>query len=390
VRILLACQQSPHDYPIPAYKFWRQYFVEGLKEGGHEVIEVPGVDWARGLLPLQAAELSRWRDETWSKTLTTAASAPGLDLFLTYLYPQQIETAAIKTLRARGLPVVNFYCDNVREFRTLPESFAAFDLHWVPEHDALPLYAKRGWRTVFAPMPCWVPPSLRQPVQAETSPPTFIGSSDAQRQQLFADAFVRGASFELRGRNWSAASVEASSGESLPPAGATAMVRRQLQFASKHGVAALLRKLWHQVVPTKPFEFDFTPWLRDAPKEVEEYSRITREASICIGVNRFPSLRHPASRPGRYSRLRDIEAPMLGACYLTEWAPELPRLYEIGTEIEVYHNADELVAQLKALSAAPSHRRALRVAGQQRALRDHSVERSFERIVEALGLRTLA
>lgn len=81
---------------------------------------------------------------------------------------------------------------------------------------------------------------------------------------------------------------------------------------------------------------------------------------------------------------------MLGACYLTEWAPELPKLYEIGREIEVYRDAAELVGKLEELTADEPRRRILRQSGQRRALTDHNVARSVQRVAQCLGLKVPA
>jgi hypothetical protein len=383
VKILLACQQSPHRYPIPDYAFWRTYFVEGLREAGHEVFEIPNADWARGLVPQTAAELARWRDEIWTRTLAAGREIAGLDLFLGYLYPEQIEPAAVRELRATGVPTVHFFCDNIREFRRLPDTFAPFDLHWVPEHDALPLYAARGWPACFAPMPCWVPPALRRPPAEESLGPTFVGSSDQPRRALFAAALAAGLEVELRGPGW----LPGESAAAAPPPlvrGGT-VVSRQLAFIAQHGLTAFGRKIRDHLSPPPTVTCDFSPHVRPAVWG-DEYFRVLRECRVCLGVNRFPSPRFRRDRPGRYSRLRDIEAPMLGACYLTEWAPELPQLYEPGREIEIYRDATELAGKTRALLADPSRRRALRLAGQRRALADHTVGASLARITSAVGV----
>jgi spore maturation protein CgeB len=120
----------------------------------------------------------------------------------------------------------------------------------------------------------------------------------------------------------------------------------------------------------------------------EAYFETTRHAQIAIGVNRCPSFRRSFSDPLRYSRLRDIEAPMLGACYLTEMAPGIPDLYEIGKEIETYQDAGELVEKAKRLQEDAARRLELRRNGQRRALADHTIARSVEHISRKLGITT--
>jgi hypothetical protein len=382
LKILLACQQSPHRYAIPAYGFWRTYFVEGLREAGHEVVEVPAADWARGLTGLPGGEHRLWRDEIWSRTLATAHGTPGIDLFLGYLYPQQIEPAAVRELQRRGLPAVNFFCDNVREYRRLPAEFAPFDLHWVPEHAALPLYAARGWPAVFAPMPCWVPPARRKIPEREEAAVSFIGRRDALRAELLATAAHSGLPLKICGGGWSADAA------GTPPPRPTwrARLADWREFRRRRGTRATWRRLTApRATKSTADQFDFTPWLRP-PADDDTYAEILGHSAVTLGINRYPVIGGGEGAPSTYSRLRDIEAPMLGACHLAEWAPELPLLYEVGREIEVFRSADELIAQSRALLADAPRRRAVRIAGLRRAHADHSVGASVQAIARRLGL----
>jgi spore maturation protein CgeB len=95
-------------------------------------------------------------------------------------------------------------------------------------------------------------------------------------------------------------------------------------------------------------------------------------------------------RPLSYSRLRDIEAPMLGACFLTEWTEGLEHLFELGLEIETYRTPDELVEKLSSLTREPDRRRAMRANAQRRALAHHSVGQSLGKLFGALGVQGIA
>lgn len=387
VKILLACHQSPHVYPIPAYGFWRTYFVEGLKEAGHEVIEVRDVDWARGLLALTPAERAQWRDETWSRTLETVRQTAGLDLFLGYLYPGQIEVPAVRAIQSVGIPAVNFFCDNLREFRRLPSEFAPFSLHWVPETRARDLYRVRGWAHVYAPMPAWVPPGFRTPPEVERLPPTFLGSHDLLREILLADAVAAGLpSLEIRGSGWQDSKTsEATAPPAFGRAGPLTRIARQFGLIRRDGCLAPLRKFAYHRASRRP-RASLAPYVRPRPAANDEFLRMLRECEVALGINRYPSFRHSPERPDVYSRLRDLEAPMAGACYLTEWTHDLPCLFDLETEIVTYRTADELAAQLRELLRSPQRRRELRARGQARALRDHTVGLSVARIAHALGI----
>ena len=328
---------------MPAYRFWAEYFRGALSEAGHTFLEAPTCDWAEGLVPRPVEATAAWRERTWAAALAFLrrehARKP-VDFFLGYLFPAQVSPEAVAEIRALGIPCVNFFCDNVREFRHVPAPYRTFDLHWVPEFKALALYRDAGLAYLHAPMACWVPPAQRRPVERETLPVTFVGTRDEQRERLFADAIRRGLAVDLRGPGWESAATAPAP----PPRRARnplELARRQIEFARQHGLAALVRKHTAGLRPAPPLDFDFAPFAKPA-QFGEAYWPVLRECSVCLGVNRYPSLRFPLDRPDTYSRLRDIEAPMAGACYLTEWTEGLDQLYEPGCEIETYRDAAEL------------------------------------------------
>jgi len=387
MNVFLCCQQATARHTVPAYAFWQGYFKNGLTEAGHDWIEAPGVDWARGLLPLAPQTRASWRQEAWSRTvefLQKEHAGRRVDLFLSYLFPDQVDAAAVRAIRDLGIPCVNFFCDNVREFIRIPEVYRPFDLHWVPEYKGLALYRQAQLPTLHAPMPCWVPPMWRDPVRTDSHPITFIGTRDEQRASLFASAIAHGLAIELRGTGWSAGDAPAAA---TPPRVKSlgAKLANQLAFARQHGAGGLLRKYARMLRPPPAPEIDLTAHAQPAPVG-DDYWRVLRGGTVCVGVNRYPSVRHPHARPDTYSRLRDLEAPMAGACYLTEWTEGLDQLYDLGREIETYRTAAELADKAAMLAADPAGRQRLRLAGQRRALSEHTIGRTLIRIQRQLGL----
>jgi Glycosyl transferases group 1 len=384
MRILLSCLQSPKRHPIPAYEFWRSYFVAGLQEAGHEVLEVPAVDWVEGIVIGSGAELGAWRARTWQKVHEFAARESAqrpIDLFLGYLFPSQVDVAAIGELQRRGIPCVNFFCDTVREFRSVPPEFRPFALHWLPDYEGLRIYRTAGLACMQAPYPCWVAPQFRSPPAAETEPATFIGSMDVMRRAFLGEALEGGADFVLRGAGWL---VEDDDAVSRPARPFRSVLANQLALFRKQGLYGLLIKIANRLHPL-PTPSIPQSRVRTAPSPAE-YIRISREAKVTIGMNRVPSARTPNWRPLSFVRLRDIEAPMLGACYLTEWTESLPHLYEIGVDIETFQTPDELAAKLTELDRHPGRRAEMRRRAQHRALNEHNLARSIARIGQRLGL----
>ncbi|MGH6829029.1 MAG: hypothetical protein ACREFW_08985, partial [Rhizomicrobium sp.] len=236
MRILVSCLQGLPDHPIPAYGQWRRYFKNGIEEAGHEFLEVEGVDWAEALVSTDPHRIAQWRADVWERTLGFVRRQHhrlSIHLFLSYLYPPQVDAGAIRQIQSLGIPCVNFFCDNVREFRTAPREFRVFDLNWVPEVEALPMYRKAGLPHLCLPMPCWVPQEYRLPSAEETEPPTFIGRGDILRRNLFARALLAGADFQICGPGWD------DRGQPASPAKRrlSVIVANQLIQVKRHGLA---------------------------------------------------------------------------------------------------------------------------------------------------------
>jgi hypothetical protein len=186
LNILLSFLQDKNEIPynIPSYRFWTYYIKNGIEEAGMSWCEVPGVDWAEGLTySKNLLDLKMWQDQVWTKTLEFVKSGHlKIDIFLSYLYPQQIEINAIKEIRKTGIPCVNFYCDNIRHFTNVPNEFKCFDMLWIPEYEAIQMYHREQVKTINLPMPMWVKPNYREQFKPLESPVIgFIGSNSRKR-----------------------------------------------------------------------------------------------------------------------------------------------------------------------------------------------------------------
>jgi len=343
--------------------------------------EIPGLDWAAGLVPYENdPALQQWQQQAWEKTIKhIEANRRQIDVFLCYLYPKQIDTAAIKRIKAMGIPCVNFYCDNVRSFINLPHQFKVFDLVWVPEFEALHLYQTARVPHINLPMPMWVDPQYRHFNEQETDIISFIGSKDDLRAQLLADAITRGLPIQIRGNGWNDTNEPAVQQLSPKPSSKIKNQFNLLRNAGIKGFVAYHFQRNKKAIPANiPVENIF-----EKPG-FDEYIRLSRESMVTLGINRVPTFNTFGNDIITYSRLRDLEAPMLGACYLTECTAGLSQLYCLGTDIETYANADELVYKSKELIASKNKRKELRIKGQQRALNSHSIPQSLQLIKNRL------
>ena len=77
---------------------------------------------------------------------------------------------------------------------------------------------------------------------------------------------------------------------------------------------------------------------------------------------------------------------MLGACYLTEWTEGLELLFDLGQEVEAYRTPEEMAVKIEELKRDAPRRRRMREKAQKRALSEHSVGRSLDKISRDLGV----
>ncbi|RYG54590.1 MAG: glycosyltransferase family 1 protein [Chitinophagaceae bacterium] len=383
VTIFLSFLQGRPDHPIPAYQFWEYYIKNGIEEAGDQWMEAQ-VDWAEGLLTQSGQKLERWRANAWEKTIV-AIKRDRPDLFLSYLYPHQIEASALQQIRDLGVPTVNFFCDNVREFTRVPPAYQSFDLHWVPEYKALKMYSTARLPYLHLPMPMWVPPVHRHLPSKEISSVCFIGSKDVQRHLLFEEVVKKKPDFplEIYGAAWQDEEQKVEVG---PVVTSTAgKIRNQVTYLSKHGLLPFYRKLAQRNAHF-PVSDELALCLKGRPS-FNEYIALTSGSLVTLGVNRYPSFRFPVRRPDSYSRLRDIEAPMLGACYLTERTEGLDKYYDLGSDIETYSSAAELIDKVVFLLKEPKIREQLRINGQTKALNELSIPHSIKLLKKHFGIR---
>jgi hypothetical protein len=383
LKILLSFLQdttgTPHQ--VPSYRFWSYYIKNGITEAGMQWLEVPGADWAEGLMYLQDPDkLKYWKDKVWQLTLSyIKANRQHIDVFLCYLYPGQINTGALNEIKKEGIPCINFYCDHVRELEKVPREFRAFDLIWVPEYEALPMYQNAGVKYINLPMPMWVEPKYRQAIGSkEILEVSFIGSKDLYREQLLGEVLHKGLPLNIRGNGW----LGTSDAESATPSSVYRKLMNQIRFIKDKSVKALIiksiqKKQQLQLLPINEYAIKPIP-------DFEEYIAINQSSAVTLGINRVPSFKRTHTHPLVYSRLRDIEAPMLGACYLTEYCDGLDHLYDLGKEIYAYKSTDELVAKARELLLDKQKRDKLRDKGRHKALTELSIPNSLNMLQEAI------
>lgn len=148
----------------------------------------------------------------------------------------------------------------------------------------------------------------------------------------------------------------------------------------------LLERLIAKGIPLKLYGPSFPRWVGDTPARgvhtgdlvfYEEKARIYRSAAGLLNTI------HPAEIAGVNGRL--FQAAGSGAAVLSEFRPVLPDLFEVGDEVLVYHDFDDLVDQATRLINEAGLTVRLGDAAAQRAHRDHTYQHRLTTILEQLS-----
>ncbi len=117
---------------------------------------------------------------------------------------------------------------------------------------------------------------------------------------------------------------------------------------------------------------------------------LNRRADDSLRLNSLPEMVSYASVLFRKKRKqikgRNFEIPGVGGFLLTGNAEGLERYYVPGKEIGVFENPDGLIDKIRYYLEHDSEREAVRRAGHERTLRDHTYEKRFMEIFRAIGI----
>jgi hypothetical protein len=153
-----------------------------------------------------------------------------------------------------------------------------------------------------------------------------------------------------------------------PIGGTRQLMARARQRRASRAVTALLPAVAQGFVP--------------AGKIAEVFSSY----DVCLNFSNVWTDGQPGATLIPHVRLRDFEAPMCRACYLTGHTEEIREFYEVGAEIDTYRTVEELIDKTRFYLSHPDAAERLRQAGFLRASRDHTWTRRFTELFAKVGL----
>jgi hypothetical protein len=381
MRIFLALASSP--VPGFASDLWKRNLHDPLVDLGHDVVA-----WDGGIQPLfdldpddpSTAPVRARFGASLIQAVEEAHRARPLDFVLTYLSDNHLDPAAITHLRDTVAPVINFSCNNVHQFHLVRRTAPFFTACLVPEYHALASY--RAVSAVAIPFPMAANPSFYRPLDVA---PIYDASFAGQRYADRADAMLRlrsaGIDAHAFGQGWQATGTGSPTHARRSPIGDLAALAAGAMRGRSPVRAVRDRATWNHLSARHSRALH-------GPVSDQEYVALFSSSRISLGFLLLGDT-HRTRRPLRQVRLREFEAPMAGAFYVTEWIEELADYYEIGREIVCYRSLDELVDLCRHYLDHETERERIRRAGHARARRDHTWQRRFEDLFATLQDRGL-
>ena len=114
------------------------------------------------------------------------------------------------------------------------------------------------------------------------------------------------------------------------------------------------------------------------PLPLEEFIKACFCAKICVNIQVKPDT-------CRGLNLRDFEVPATGNFLLSHYRPDMEELFVIGKEIEVFRDEQELKEKIKFYLANDDLRKKIAVAGQDRALRNHTMDQRAKELLTLIN-----
>jgi spore maturation protein CgeB len=309
-----------------------------------------------------------------------------LDLFFSYFYDACVEPEAIDELRSMGITTVNWYCNGSYQLHLVSEIAPHYDWCLVPEKFRLKDYVAMGANPIYC-QEAANPQIYKRydvPVQYDV---TFIGQAYGDRPGAVEYLIGQGIDVRVWGRGWPAipAPLPHPSRPGLSQR-ARSIGARLLTAEGRKALASRLKKNRNTDEQSPPGTEQRSPVVYGGGTLAdEEMIKMYSRSKINLGFSTCGETHLGADRILQV-RLRDFEVPMSGGFYMVEYMEELEEFYEIGKEIVCYMNREDLADKIKYYLSHDREREAIRWAGQQRCLRDHTWQKRFETAFKEMGL----
>lgn len=364
---------------------WRRHFYDGLQAALPSVVLPVALDfnWARSLrqAPLRPSHHREAISERLWQQIRTACADGGLDAVISYCFASDVDPALIERTVASGVPWINFFCDSVYAFDQVVALSRVASLNWFPERAAAPSYRSLG-RPILC-RPYALNPAALPEAGCETAEHAlgFVGAPNGSRVLHLAGLRLLGCRAEVRGWFWQRP-------DAAPPRPAELGSRRRIggwfrergRWLSEHLRSLSERRGW---LSERLVMRALVPLVGrgSRPLADDEMADFLSRCRVVLGLNEGRSNK---SKYQSYLKLRDVEFPGYGCCYLTQHNEDIAQAFEVGREVLTFRHVTEAAALVRRSARHPEEARAIGRTGRQRVLAEHTWAARLVELARAL------
>jgi hypothetical protein len=376
---------------------WSTNFYPALRQLGHEIIEsqvdllptsrfmeIPG-NFTRQEKEVRAQITQQIIDE-----VRTAHTQKPIDLFLSYFYNAHFDPARFAGIHKLGIRTINFFCNSTYQFELVSEIAKKVNFSWHPEKNARELYLKAGANPIWIQL--GADPEIYHPQPEISRQPKacFVGQRYADRDRYLVKLIASNVPVDIYGLGWSPWESDKQilylGRRQFKPGSLSAYLSVVSMNMKKDGIfkgmQRTLGQLYYRRRKSRKLDLLLASAIRGF---TEDISRTYAAYEVILNFSNVWSDGRPGSEPIPHIRLRDFEATLCRACYLTGYTDEIAEFYDLGKEIDTYRTSEELVEKARFYLTRPLEAERLREAGYQRSLREHTWKERFKLLFKKIG-----
>jgi spore maturation protein CgeB len=371
-----------------------------LEDMGHELVRFDFPGWPDDADPAWQYSGKPDTNQRLLEHFRTAVRKRPVDLFFGYFYSSVVYPETIDVIRQSGVPTVNFSCNNVHQFDLVRDIAPRFDVCVVPERSALADFHAVGARPLRIQLAA-NPRVYRPYPEPRIYDVTFVGQRYADRADFLGHLFRHGVDVHAWGAGWqphkrldlaharaALALIEDERLDGIRRLLNTRLAGRGSRPSPRGANSSITEKVFANGAvqgEVAPREVDTSAF--GGPRLLQlDLIKMFSQSRMSLGFATAGES-HLADKRLTHLRLREFEAPMSGALYLTEDQPELAEYFEPGTELLTYTNQDDLLDKARYYLSHQEQSERIRHAGVNRARADHTWQHRFRELFAALGLK---
>ena len=286
---------------------------------------------AHGRVQVFDPSITAMNDSALMQQVEAALQGSGIDLLMGQMWANYVSAGALARVRELGVPVVNVSMDD-----RLPDNWATrrgtrlgavglasvSDLVLTTSSETCLWYALEGCPAVFWPLASDPDVFAPQPGALRDIDVLFVGNKYGIRESIVRSLNGLGVHVECYGAGWP-----------------------------------------------------------NGPATAEQSASLFKRARIILGVGTVGYCDDVFTL-----KLRDFDAPMSGALYLTHRAPDLSRLYQEGREIECYATPEEAASKIRHYLAHPDDWARIASAGHAKAVARDTWQHRLQTTLSRIGV----